>query len=372
MSRQIRVLISGGGTGGHIFPAIAIADALRMEDPSIEILFAGAIGKMEMVRVPQAGYPIRGLWISGFQRRLGWSTFLFPIKLAVSLLQAFRLIRQFKPHMVIGVGGYASGPVLMVATLLGIKTAIQEQNAYPGKTNQFLAGRVNRIYTAFPDMKVKCNQNKIRLVGNPIRKGIKHSAISRTDARAILGLDPGKKTILIFGGSLGAGIFNECMESAFDTLIHYSDTVQWIWQSGASYEDRYKNTKSALLNNVRFVPFIDRMDLAYQAADLVVCRAGAMAISELAVLGKPCILVPSPFVAEDHQSKNAKALTDSDAARMISQSEAAQSLIEEAIKLVHNDELLSRLSENISLFARVDADVAIAKDVLKLIANGKS
>jgi UDP-N-acetylglucosamine--N-acetylmuramyl-(pentapeptide) pyrophosphoryl-undecaprenol N-acetylglucosamine transferase len=364
MSVQIRVLISGGGTGGHIFPAIAIADALKVAEPSIEILFIGAKGRMEMSRVPAAGYPIKGLWISGFQRRLTFRNLLFPIKLIWSAVQACLILLRFRPHAVIGVGGYASGPMVYLASWFGIHTAIQEQNALPGATNRLLGRRVRTVYTAYKGAGKYFDSQKIKCFGNPVRSFIHTGMQDRFQAASHFGLQQSKKTILVFGGSLGAGVFNSCMEEAFDEIAKFSEEVQWIWQSGQTYAERYASTKTASLPNVCFLPFIDAMDKAYALADLVICRAGAMALSELALLGKPCILVPSPFVAEDHQTVNASELAKPGAAIMISQAEAPSRLILTALQVISDEHVLLNLSNAIKTFAHNDAATAIANDLL--------
>lgn len=365
------MIISGGGTGGHIFPALAIADALRMEDPSIDILFIGAQGRMEMQKVPMAGYPIKGLWISGFQRSLSWRNLLFPIRLIVSFLQVTGILMRFRPHMVIGVGGYASGPTVFVARLLGIYTAIQEQNAWPGVTNRILGKMVHRIYTAYEGMQVFFPERKLRCLGNPVRKQLKAISVLRDEAIRHHGLDSAKKTILIFGGSLGAGIFNEVMKSGKEKILSRGEDIQWIWQCGKSYYSDFAHCETAKLPNVWFAPFIDDMEKAYVAADLVVSRAGAMTIAELALLGKAAILTPSPFVAEDHQTRNAKALSDKNAILLVTQKEAKEKLLNEAMDLVMDNLRLNNLGKNIRAMAFDDASGAIARDLIDSYKNRK-
>jgi UDP-N-acetylglucosamine--N-acetylmuramyl-(pentapeptide) pyrophosphoryl-undecaprenol N-acetylglucosamine transferase len=369
MSRQIRVIISGGGTGGHIFPALAIADALRMEDPSIDILFIGAQGRMEMQKVPLAGYPIKGLWISGFQRSLSWRNLLFPLRLVVSFLQVIGILLRFRPDMVIGVGGYASGPTVFSSRLFGIYTAIQEQNAWPGVTNRILGKMVHRIYTAYEGMQVFFPEGKLRCLGNPVRMQLKAISVSREEAMQHYGLDSSKKTILIFGGSLGAGIFNQVMKSGKEKIMSRAEDIQWIWQCGKSYYDDYAHCETTKLPNVWFAPFIDDMEKAYVAADLVVSRAGAMTIAELALLGKPAILTPSPFVAEDHQTRNAKALSNREAVELVVQKEATEKLLDTAMELVMDEVRLDNLGKNIRAMAFEDASGAIARDLIYSYKN---
>jgi len=365
MSRPDRVIISGGGTGGHIFPAIAIADALRDIDPTIEVLFVGAEGRMEMQRVPAAGYPIKGLWISGFQRKITLQNLLFPVKLIYSLFQAKRIVHQFKPDIAVGVGGYASGPLLQVAVKSGIKAVIQEQNSLAGATNRILGSQVHRIYTAYPGMEKYFDVSKIKVFGNPIRESIKESKVSVKDARKHYGLDPDKKTILIFGGSLGAGILNKTMDEAYE-FIRTNLEVQFIWQTGSFYVDQYSKSVTAALPNVCQLSFIDDMDKAYAAADLVICRAGALTISELSILGKATILVPSPHVAEDHQTHNARSLEQEGAAIHLPESSIG-TLLDRALELVGDASSLQQLQNNIHNFARPNAAMDIARDILQII-----
>lgn len=363
------MIISGGGTGGHIFPAIAIADALRRLDPDIDILFVGAQGRMEMERVPMAGYPIRGLWISGFQRRLTWKNLLFPVKLVVSAFQSARIFRSFKPDLAIGVGGYASGPMLQTAVQRRITTAIQEQNSFPGATNRILARQVDRIFVAYPGMDRFFPADKIRLTGNPVRTDIERSVLSRDEAIRFFGLDESRRTILVFGGSLGAGVLNRSMEESLD-LLAAADDVQVIWQTGKMYEAAYQDARTAQLSNVRKLTFLDRMDMAYAAADVVVCRAGALTISELSLLGKAAILVPSPYVAEDHQTRNARSLADVGAARMIGETDAPAMAIWSALELVRDGEACEQLGTAIRQFAFRDAADRIATELLDMNLKG--
>lgn len=357
-----RFIISGGGSGGHIFPAIAIANALQQEVKEADILFVGAKGKMEMEKVPKAGYPIKGLWISGLQRSLTWKNLLFPIKLVSSLWSARRILKSFQPDVVIGVGGFASGPTLAMAARMGIPTLVQEQNSFPGLTNRWLAGKVDKICVAYSDMQRYFPAEKLIETGNPVRQDLDFQK-GKEQARVDMQLQTDKKTILIFGGSLGAGTLNEAMKSAHDVL-RKSD-VQIIWQIGKYYEQTYMGCETAQLENISAMVFIDDMAKAYAAADLVVCRAGALTISEISLLGKPTILIPSPNVAEDHQTKNAKALTAVDAAMMIEDSKAAAVLIREAIDLVHDAEKLKALGGRIKTLSRPNA----TKDIVRVILN---
>ncbi len=371
MSRQIRVVISGGGTGGHIFPAIAIADALKELQPSIEILFIGARNRMEMTRVPAAGYRIKGLWISGFQRKWGWNMILFPLKLFAGTVQAKLILLKFRPHLVIGVGGYSSGPVCFIARLLGIKTAIQEQNAFPGATNRILGKIVGRIYTGYPEMEQFFPANTVKFLGNPVRKSISGKLPTREEAIRHFGLRVDRKTILVFGGSLGAGIFNECMDNAAELIEENSENVQWIWQCGQMYLSQYEKCKTAGMSNVWFSAFINDMDKAYAAADIVICRAGALAIAELAILGKAAILVPSPYVTADHQRMNALVLEKSKATIHLSQSEARELLINRAFELLDNEIEMNEIRHNIQKFGNINASEAIAEDLKNWVLKEK-
>ncbi|MBK6947670.1 MAG: undecaprenyldiphospho-muramoylpentapeptide beta-N-acetylglucosaminyltransferase [Haliscomenobacter sp.] len=365
MASSVRIIISGGGTGGHIFPAIAIADAIKAKAPEAEILFVGAKGRMEMERVPKAGYPIKGLWISGFQRSLSAQNLLFPLKLASSLFSAWRILRSFRPQVAVGVGGFASGPLLDVATRMGIPALIQEQNSYAGVTNRLLAKRVQTICVAYSGMERYFPQEKLILTGNPVRTEVLSRQISKAEAVSFFGLDPQKPVVLLFGGSLGALALNEAAAEASEWLKARPE-VQVIWQTGKLYFDRFKETDAGRLPQVRIVPFLERMDMAYAAADLVICRAGALTISELCLIGKPAILVPSPFVAEDHQTKNARALADQEAAVMVKNSEAKANLWPEVFRLIDQPELRQNLAEKIKSLGKPDAAEDIAAEVLKL------
>lgn len=365
-SRQLKVIISGGGTGGHVFPAIAIADAIKDRLPSAEILFVGAKGKIEMDRVPKAGYPIKGLWISGFHRKLTLRNLLFPLKLLSSLFKAWRILRSFKPQLAIGVGGFASGPVLEVASRMGVPTLIQEQNSYAGVTNRLLAKKVDKICVAYEGMEKYFPAAKLIITGNPVRKQLFKRSAGREEGYAHFRLDPAKKTIFLFGGSLGARSLNRAVADNRELLAKQKE-VQLIWQVGKLYVEEYRQSPVAQLPNVRLYAFIDRMDLAYAAADVVICRAGALTIAELCMVGKPAILVPSPNVAEDHQTKNAMALVEKDAAVIIRDGEASEKMIANALALLWDDNRQQELSANIKMMARPDAAEHIAEEVMDLV-----
>lgn len=360
---ETRIIISGGGTGGHIFPAIAIADALRHSIPEVKLLFVGAKDRLEMEKVPAAGYEIKGLWISGFQRRLTWKNLSFPFKVIHSSLKARSIIREFNPHAVVGVGGYASGPTLKAAAALGIPTILQEQNSYPGITNKMLAKKASKICVAYQGMEKFFPASKLILTGNPVRAEIVHANAKRDEALQYFGLNRNKPVILAVGGSLGALTINQSIHRGLKEIA--DSGVQLIWQTGKSYAGQ---AEAAVLPfqeaGIRQSTFITRMDLAYAAANVVISRAGAIAISELCVTGKPSILVPSPNVAEDHQTKNAMALVSSDAAIMVRDKEAGEKLVSTALSLATNNQLKERLSANIRLLGRDNAAAMIA-DVIE-------
>lgn len=367
--RPLRILITGGGTGGHVFPAIAIADAVKRMRPDTEFLFVGANGKMEMERVPQAGYPIEGLNIAGFQRGFSLTSLRrnlsFPFKLISSALKAKRIVRRFRPDVVIGTGGYASGPVMRAAQQLGIPTIIQEQNSYAGVTNRLLAKRASRICVAYDHMEQYFPMEKIVFTGNPVRQDILHLEQKHEEGLRHYGLEIGKKTIAIIGGSLGARTLNRAFAENTALLAERSD-VQVLWQCGRFYEYEYSNCDTARLPNVQVRAFIDRMDLLYAAADLIISRAGALSISELCLVGKPVILVPSPNVAEDHQTKNALALTEKSAARLVRDAEAIEKLLPEAFMLLEKEALMFSLGENIRHLGRPKAAENIATEVFRV------
>jgi len=360
-----RVIISGGGTGGHIFPAISIANALRRIDPEIEILFVGAEGRMEMEKVPAAGYTIVTLPIAGFHRSLTLKNFVVLYKLATSLFKAREIISDFKPDVAVGVGGYASGPILRQAGKRGIPTLIQEQNSYAGVTNKLLAKKASVICVAYEGMEKYFPAEKIIKTGNPVRQNFDNINDLRKEALKYFSLNSGSPVILVLGGSLGAGTVNRSLADNIEKIK--SSGCQWLWQTGKYYFDEMSAvvTQSAL-KNISIHSFINRMDFAFAAADIIISRAGAGTISELCLVGKPVILVPSPNVAEDHQTRNALALTYKNAAIMVKDGDAMEQLVDEAIKLISNKKERASLSANILQMADRDADVRIAKEVIKL------
>ncbi|MBU1369010.1 MAG: undecaprenyldiphospho-muramoylpentapeptide beta-N-acetylglucosaminyltransferase [Bacteroidetes bacterium] len=362
-----RIILSGGGTGGHIFPAIAIADALRRRMPDAAIHFVGASGRMEMSRVPKAGYSIDGLWISGLQRKLSFDNFLFPLKVVVSLLRARRILKKFRPQIVIGVGGYASGPTLQAAVQLGIPTLIQEQNSFPGITNRLLAKKVNKICTAYDKMEKWFPSEKTVLTGNPLRKQAVQVADKREAGRAFFKLDQQLPVALIVGGSQGALAINYAISEQINLFEKHK--LQLIWQTGQAFAPQAATVveEAGLAALIHVTPFIDRMDLAYAAADLVVSRAGAMAIAELAVVQKPVIFVPLPTAAENHQYKNARRLVDKNAALLIENQLAKAELVPAMIKLIASPKIGLEMAEAIGLFALPNADEAIVDEIVKLI-----
>lgn len=366
MNDNLRIIISGGGTGGHIFPAISIANAIKELRPDTEILFVGAEGRMEMQRVPAAGYKIIGLPVAGFDRKNLLKNFSVIVRLIKSQAIARKIIKDFKPHVAVGVGGYASGPTLKMAGAMGIPTLIQEQNSYAGVTNKLLASKASKICVAYPGMEKFFEKDKIIMTGNPVRQGLLENNISKEDAIKSFGLNPDKKTILIVGGSLGARTLNNCVMHSIDKIK--SSDVQFIWQTGKFYIKEAKACSEAAGNPemLHTTDFISNMNAAYTAADLVVSRAGAGSISEFCLLGKPVILVPSPNVAEDHQTKNAMALVDKEAAVYIKDSEAEEKLIDSAIKLVNDEPRLKTLSGNIKKLAFNNSANVIAEEVCKL------
>ena len=371
MSKALRVIISGGGTGGHIFPAVSIANAIKALRPDAEILFVGAEGRMEMQRVPAAGYAIKGLPIRGFFRPL-WKP--ANIGVAIDYLKskwlAKKLLKEFKPDVAVGVGGYASSAALGAANSLGIPTLIQEQNSYAGLANKQLASKAKKICVAYEGMERFFPKEKIMLTGNPVRQALLETTISREDAVRSLGFDPAKKTILLVGGSLGARTINESVLQHLD-LVEQTD-VQILWQTGKYYyADIQERLKGKQLPNLKATDFISDMGTAYRAADLVISRAGASSISEFCLIGKPVILVPSPNVAEDHQTKNALALANRDAALYVKDSEAPATLLQLALDTVADEARLHALSENVLKLALPDSADIIAKEVIKLAENGK-
>jgi UDP-N-acetylglucosamine--N-acetylmuramyl-(pentapeptide) pyrophosphoryl-undecaprenol N-acetylglucosamine transferase len=366
LQRHKRVIISGGGTGGHVFPAISIANALRKIDKDIEILFVGAEGKMEMEKVPAAGYKIVGLPVAGISRKNILKNFSVLIKLFKSLRLAKKTIKEFKPDVAVGVGGYASGPVLKQAGRMGIPILIQEQNGYAGVTNRLLAKKASAICVAYDGMDKYFPAEKIIKTGNPVRHNFDDSGSLKEESFGFFGLSNQLPVILVLGGSLGAGTINKCLSDNIETLR--DSDCQWLWQTGKYYyDDVIKLVSAKAAGKISVHAFIDRMDLAFAAAGIIISRAGAGTISELSLVGKPVILVPSPNVAEDHQTRNAMALAEKDAAIVISDGNAGKTLVEEAIKLVSDIQKKKTLSENIARMAERDADIRIAREVLKLI-----
>ncbi len=362
-----RIIISGGGTGGHVFPAIAIADEIKKRNPHVDILFIGAQGKMEMEKVPTAGYKIEGLDIRGFQRKLTLSNFALPFKIFSSLLKARKIIKKFKPQAVVGVGGYASGPTLQMANMLGIPTLLQEQNSYPGKTNRILAKKAHAICVAYENLESVFDKNKIHFTGNPVRLSAIPAEKNPMIARQNMDLNPNKPTVLIIGGSLGARTLNQSVMEKLD-LIRESE-AQFIWQCGAFYLEKItQELKGNKPENLHFSAFIQNMAEAYQAADVIISRAGALSVSELCLVGKPAILVPSPNVAEDHQTKNAMALVKNEAAILIKDHESITMLIPTAIELLRNQSKRDVLSENILKMGKSSATTDIV-NVIESIAK---
>lgn len=361
-----RIIISGGGTGGHIFPAIAIANALKTLDPATQLLFVGAKGRMEMEEVPAAGYKIIGLDIRGIQRRSIWKNVMFPVKLLLSVRESVKIIKDFKPDAAVGVGGYASGPLLYAASIKGVPYLIQEQNSYAGVTNKWLGKKAQKICVAFDGMEKFFPFSRIIKTGNPIRKDSVNIAGKHMQALELFNLSAFKKTILITGGSLGARTLNNSVLAGLDKII--AADVQIIWQTGKVY---YKGIIEKLGENyhpdVRIMEFLNRMDLAYAAADIIISRAGAGTIAELCVIKKPVILVPSPNVAEDHQTKNALALVQENAAAFVADRDAEAKLIDKALELLGDKETQKKLSDNIGKMAMPDADEVIAREVMKLV-----
>ncbi|WP_245849673.1 undecaprenyldiphospho-muramoylpentapeptide beta-N-acetylglucosaminyltransferase [Hymenobacter crusticola] len=359
-----RVIISGGGTGGHIFPAVAIANELRRRQPEAEILFVGANGRMEMTRVPEAGYEIVGLDISGLQRRLTPQNLLFPVRVFRSVRKAGKLLESFRPDAVVGVGGYASAPVLIAATSRGIPALIQEQNSYAGLVNKLLSRRVDRICVAYEGMEKFFPATKLVLTGNPVRTEI--AGGSRTEALQFFGLSPEKKTLLVVGGSLGARTLNQATAAALSRLQEAG--VQLIWQTGKLYyPEAQQQAASYAEAGLKALEFVKRMDLAYAAADVVISRAGALSVSELCLTGKPSILVPSPNVAEDHQTKNALALVQRNAALLVTDAEAPTKLYDQALALLADPSQQQQLSQNVRCLAHPDATTAIVDELLALM-----
>ncbi|MCE6988797.1 undecaprenyldiphospho-muramoylpentapeptide beta-N-acetylglucosaminyltransferase [Dyadobacter sp. CY323] len=361
-----KVIISGGGTGGHIYPAIAIANALQRREPDLEVLFVGALGKMEMEKVPRAGYNIVGLPIAGIKRAISIDNLALPFKLLNSLLKAKAIIKDFKPDVAVGVGGFASGPLLMMASLAEIPTLIQEQNSYAGITNKFLGKKASKICVAYPGMEAFFPKEKIALLGNPVRSDIVDVSLKKKEALTEFGLDPEKTTLFVMGGSLGAKSINESIDAGLERLTNAG--YQVLWQTGRNYIDTAQASIARIgTKQVKAFDFIYTMDLAYAMADVVVSRAGALSVSELCLAAKPSILVPFPAASEDHQTKNALTLVEQDAALLIKDSNAKDDLVTRALELLGNIEQQENLKVNIRKLARPGAADDIAAEVLKLI-----
>lgn len=356
-----RYMISGGGTGGHIYPAIAIAEELKERYPDAKFLFVGAKDKMEMTKVPEAGFKIEGLWISGIQRKLTLTNLMFPFKLISSMLKAKKLIKSFQPNVVIGTGGFASGPLLKVASSQGIPTLIQEQNAYAGITNKWLAKDANSICVAYEGMEKFFPKQKIVVTGNPIRKDLLEVNSKREFGVKHFKLDPTKKTLLIVGGSLGSQRINELIASQLS--MFQAENLQVLWQCGKLYYDRYKSLETKA---IKVLKFISKMDMAYAAADVIISRAGAGAVSELSLVGKPVLFIPSPNVAEDHQTKNARSIEEKDAALMLKESDLDDKFQEVFKSLINDIDLQKRLSKNIITLAKPLATKAIVDEVERI------
>ena len=362
MKPSVNILISGGGTGGHIYPAIAIANELKKRNSEANFLFVGAQGRMEMEKVPQAGYPIQGLWITGIQRKLTLKNLMFPFKLMSSLYKANKIIKNFKPNVVIGTGGFASGPTLHMAAKKGIPTLVQEQNSYPGITNKLLGKKASTICVAYDGLERFFPLDKIVKTGNPVRQDLLEITHKRIEAQKIYKLRPTQKTLLVLGGSLGARAINQLLEREINWLVEKN--VQVIWQTGKFYFDEYRQFEK--LKGVQTFEFISTMDLAYAAADIIISRAGASSISELCIVGKPVIFIPSPNVAEDHQTKNAMAVKTKNAAILIKENELSNFKIQFE-SLLKSQEKQDELGKNIKLLALPNATEHIANEVENLL-----
>jgi UDP-N-acetylglucosamine--N-acetylmuramyl-(pentapeptide) pyrophosphoryl-undecaprenol N-acetylglucosamine transferase len=361
--KRLKFILSGGGTGGHIYPAVAIANELKSRFPDCEILFVGAKDKMEMQKVPQAGYPIEGLWIAGLQRKLTLHNLMFPFKLVSSLWKSRKIIKRFQPDAVIGTGGFASGPLLQVANSSDIPTVIQEQNSYPGITNKLLSKKANSICVAYENLERFFPKDKIVFTGNPVRQDLLDIDSKRAEGITCFKLDASKKTLLILGGSLGSRRINQLVEKELDFLL--AIRVQVFWQCGKLYFEEYKKYNDK--DNVQVVAFIDRMDLIYAAADFVISRAGASSVSELCLVGKPTIFIPSPNVAEDHQTKNAKAIVDKKGAILLKENELDDKFETTFSDLISNKNLQKELSQNIKSLAKPNATKDIVEEIIKRI-----
>ena len=360
--KKRKYIISGGGTGGHIFPALAIANEIKKQFPEAEVLFVGSKNRMEMEKVPAAGYPIEGLWISGINRTKPLKNIMFPFKLISSLWKARSIIRKFKPDAVIGTGGFASGPILFMAQKKGIPTFIQEQNSYPGITNKLLSKKVNKIYTAYDNLTQFFAEEKIIKTGNPIRRELYDTQIDKATAAKHFGLEANKKTLLVVGGSLGARPINEAIEKILPELKKIG--LQLLWQTGKNGFESYKKYDG---KHIRSVAFIPEMKFAYALADVIISRAGAGTISELALVEKPAILIPSPYVAEDHQTKNAQALAEKNAAVLIPEKQVNEKLFAQIEKLFKEDDLYEKMSKEIKKLALPDATQNIVRNIMKTL-----
>lgn len=361
----MKVLIGGGGTGGHVFPAIAIAKALKKEDNNIELLFVGALGKIEMEKVPAEGFKIIGLPSAGFQRKQIFKNITLPFKLAKCMLMSKKIIKDFSPDIAVGVGGYASGPILKAAANAGIPIVIQEQNSHAGLTNRLLAEKAVKVFTAYEGMEKYFDKSKIVLTGNPVRPDIVENNASREEALKYFGLVSNKKTLLSLGGSLGAGTINKSILSKVEQL--QESGIQVIWQTGKYYFDSIeKELKQKNCPDIHAMPFISRMDLAYKISDVVISRSGALSVSELCIAGKPVVFVPSPNVAEDHQTKNAEALVSKSAAMMVSDIQAQEKLVELVLELCKDEKKQTLLKNNIEKLAISNSSCIIAREIIKL------
>ena len=358
-----KIILSGGGTGGHIYPAIAIANALKARFPKSEFLFVGAKDKMEMQKVPQAGYSIIGLWISGIQRRLTFKNVLFPVKLVMSLFRSMAILNSFKPDVVIGTGGFASGPLLQVAAMKGVPTLIQEQNSFPGITNKLLSKKVTKVCVAYEGLERFFPKEKLILTGNPVRQDVVDLEGKSAEANTFFSLDPHKKTLLVLGGSLGARRINQLVESKLDYLKKLD--IQLIWQCGKLYEEDYSRYNSNA--NVQVHTFLNRMDLAYASADVIISRAGASSVSELCVVGKPVIFIPSPNVSEDHQTKNASAVSGKGAALLIREQDLESNFESQFSALISSESTQLELSAAIKQLALKNATQSIVDEIEKLL-----
>ena len=368
--RNLKIIISGGGTGGHIFPAIAIANALKKIRPDVDILFVGAKGKMEMEKVPAAGYPIEGLWISGLKREFSLDNLSFPFKLISSLANSQKIIRKFKPDAVVGVGGFASGPLMYMASVNGVPNLIQEQNSYPGITNKLLAKKAKKICVAYPGMEKYFPADKIILTGNPVRQDVVKLDGKRPRGLEEFGLEDNKLTLLIIGGSQGALSINESILSGLDILSQ--NNIQILWQTGKNFYSKAKDeVEKRGLKSVKVYDFINKMDFAYAVADIVVSRSGASSVSELSLVKKPVILVPYPFAAEDHQTKNAMALVNHKAAILISDKDARKKLIDQVISLANSKEKREKLENSITALGLQNSADVIANEVIKIALDKK-